>query len=313
MTSRADVLGYYASAGVFTHLDGHGDRVAALSADPGEMAAVLQGLVVHEHFARAYGVTLSDQERASVHVRPAAELLSLIAARDDRPLTELRPPSDRIAGNCRHFSTLAVAILRAHGVPARARCGFGAYFVPGRFEDHWVCEYWRADEGRWALVDAQIDHPQRRMLGVGFDPTDVSRDAFVTGGDAWVAVREGRADPGAFGLSVVNESGAWWVVQNLIRDVMALRKVEVLPWDCWGAMPGPDDHIDEELAALLDRLAALTADPDASFDDLAELSADERVAPGGSVLNAVRGREEPLMFSGMTVEPTTDVVDGARR
>ena len=44
--------------------------------------------------------------------------------------------------------------------------------------------------------------------------------------------------------------------------------MELLPWDCWGAMPGPDDPIDEDLAALFDRLAELTQAPD---DTLAEL------------------------------------------
>jgi transglutaminase-like putative cysteine protease len=33
---------------------------------------------------------------------------------------------DRLAANCRGFTVLATAMLRAHGVPARARCGSGA-------------------------------------------------------------------------------------------------------------------------------------------------------------------------------------------
>jgi len=34
---------------------------------------------------------------------------------------------------------------------------FGAYFEPDRYEDHWVCKYWTVDEGRWVMVDAQLD------------------------------------------------------------------------------------------------------------------------------------------------------------
>ena len=30
----------------------------------------------------------------------------------------------------------------AQGMPARARCGFGAYFEKGKYVDHWVTEYW---------------------------------------------------------------------------------------------------------------------------------------------------------------------------
>lgn len=49
---------------------------------------------------------------------------------------------------------LTVALLRAGGIPARARCGFTAYFVPGWYDDHWVAEYWDTSERRWIMVDA---------------------------------------------------------------------------------------------------------------------------------------------------------------
>ena len=61
------------------------------------------------------------------------------------------------------------AMLRAHGTPARARCGFGGYFGTGAFEDHWVCEYWDAAQRRWRLYDAQIDDTQLGWFSIGFD------------------------------------------------------------------------------------------------------------------------------------------------
>ena len=39
-------------------------------------------------------------------------------------------------------------MLRAKGVPARARLGFGSYFNPGYFEEHVLCEYWNAAQER---------------------------------------------------------------------------------------------------------------------------------------------------------------------
>jgi hypothetical protein len=59
-----------------------------------------------------------------------------------------------------------IAALRAKGIPARGRCGFGAYFNPPFFEDHWVCEYWDADKERWILVDTQFDEVWREKLNV---------------------------------------------------------------------------------------------------------------------------------------------------
>ena len=195
-----------------------------------------------------------------------------------------------MAANCRQFTVLMVSALRARGVPARARCGFGGYFSStGFFEDHWVCEYWTGD--RWRLVDAQIDDRQLTMFPIDFDVTNVLRDRFVVGGAAWQACRSGAAEPASFGLSFTNESGAWWVAANLMRDAAALTKVELLPWDEWGAMPEPDAAVDEH-AELFDRLAEATLSPDLA--GLAELMTDPRLRVPAMVRNAPLGRDEAL-------------------
>jgi hypothetical protein len=124
--------------------------LADLPADIEALAAVAQGLLIHEHMAQGYGVSLSEADRASVHVRRVEDLLAQIVARDGRPLQVARPPEARLPGNCRHFSVLMTAMLRAQRRPARARCGFGGYFGTGMFEDHWVCEYWHAGQQRWS-------------------------------------------------------------------------------------------------------------------------------------------------------------------
>ena len=92
--------------------------------------------------------------------------------------------------------------------------------------------------------------------------TDVPRDRFLVAGDAWAQYRSGTADPAKFGLSLINEGGDWWIAGNLMRDAAALLNVELLPWDTWGAMPAPGEPIGEDLAALFDRLAALTQEPE---------------------------------------------------
>ena len=240
-------------------------------------------------------MTLSEQERSSVHVRPAERMLELITARDGRPLEVAREPGSRLAVNCRHFTVLMVTMLRAQGTPARARCGFGGYFTDGFFEDHWVCEYWHAGQERWILVDAQIDGTQRDWFPIDFDVTDVPRDRFLIAGEAWARCRSGAADPATFGLSLVNESGDWWIAANLMRDAAALGNLELLPWDCWGAMPKAYEPIDEARGALFDRLATLTQAPGDSFAELLGLcQADERLRVPATVRNAVRDRDEPL-------------------
>jgi Transglutaminase-like superfamily len=286
---------FYARPGAMTSPGRYAPLLAGLPRDIPGLAAVEHGLLIHEHMAEGYGVTLSGEERSSVHVRPAERMLELITARDRRPLGVAREPAARLPVNCRHFTVLMVTMLRAQGTPARARCGFGGYFGDGFFEDHWVCEYWHPGQQRWILVDAQIDGTQRDWFPIDFDVTDVPRDRFLVAGEAWARYRSGAADPGKFGLSLVNESGDWWIAANLMRDAAALGNIELLPWDCWGAMPGAYEPIGEERCALFDRLATLTQEPDGSLTELLRLcQTDERLRVPATVRNAVRGHDEPI-------------------
>jgi len=275
-----------------------GEHVPLFDGLPREVAGlarVAQGLLIHEHIAPAYGVDLTDERRASVHLRPVERILERLIAEDGRPLTTARSAEARLAGNCRQFSVLLVAMLRAQAVPARARCGFGGYFGTGGFEDHWVAEYWHAAEARWILVDAQIDETQRGMFAVEFDLMDVPRDRFLIAGDAWALCRAGAADAAKFGLSFLNEGGLWWIAGNLLRDAAALTNMEMLPWDVWGAMPGPAAAPPDDVVGLLDRLAELTRTPDRSFAELrARYEGDDRLKVPPTVFNAVLHREEAV-------------------
>jgi len=291
----AHTTGHYLKPAVMTAPGTYRSLLADLPHGIAGLAGAAHGLLIHEHIAGAYGVRLTDERRASVHVRPVAGLLGRIMAEDGRPLTVAREPAGRLPGNCRHYTVLAVAMLRAQGTPARARCGFGGYFGSGWFEDHWVCEYWDEAAGRWKLADAQIDDVQLKLFDVDFDLMDVPRDRFLVAGDAWRRCRGGGADPARFGLSLLNEGGTWWIAANLLRDVAALNNMEMLPWDVWGAMPAPDETITRDQNALFDRLAELTRDPDATFADLTGAYADDaRLHVPATVYNAVLNRAEPV-------------------
>ena len=287
---------FYSAQGRMTSPGRHKSLFDGLPSGAGALAAVAQGQIVHEFLTKLYGFELSDERRATVHVRPVEEILDHIAAVDSRPLPAAREPHARFVGDCRHFTVFTVAMLRAQGTPARARCGFGGYFGTGMFEDHWVCEYWNGEAGGWVLADAQLDETQRRLFGIDFDPLDVPRDGFVVAGQAWQQYRAGEADPASFGLSAIKEGGDWWIAANLVRDVAALNNMEMLPWDVWGAMPAPDEAISDEQCALFDWLAGLTRDPDAAFAELtAAYAGDARLRVPATVYNAVLNRPEPVL------------------
>jgi len=184
---------------------------------------------------------------------------------------------------------MLVAMLRQRGIAARARCGFGAYFMKDMFLDHWVAEYWNNEERRWVLVDAQIDPVQRKKFGIDFDTLDVSRQKFLVAGDAWKLCRDGKANPQAFG--VLDMFGLWFIASNVIRDVAALNNREMLPWDVWGGMTRVDAELD---LAFIDRLAALTHEPDQHLDELRAVYEDQRIAVPPTVFNAVLNRPETV-------------------
>ena len=264
-------------------------ELAGLPRGPAALAEVVQGLLMHEHISSTYGVELRPEQHAEAHVRSVEGMLEGIAAKDPAPLTVARPPAARQVGVCRHFSLLHVAMLRAQGVKARARCGFGAYFEKGKFYDHWVTEYWHEGWRRWVMVDAQMDAHQRAFFKVGFDPLDVPREQFLVAGQAWKLCRDGREDPKNF--CILDMSGWWFIASNVIRDVATLNDRVMLPWDTWGAMVLEDAGVD---FAFIDRLAVLSLEPDADAAALRAAYDDKRVAVPGTVFNHVRFRSEQI-------------------
>lgn len=114
---------------------------ASLPRGVAELVGVVQGLLLHVFWAERCGVAPTEEQKQHVQSRLVERILDVIATSDPAPLTVARPLDKRFFGNCRDFSVLLTSMLRAQGVPARARCGFGTYFWPGRYEDHWVCEY----------------------------------------------------------------------------------------------------------------------------------------------------------------------------
>jgi hypothetical protein len=268
----AESLAYFATPGPLTDLGGHASHVRELPDALPELCRVVQGLVVHPFLAHLYRLSPQALRQDELELRTASDMMNRLLALDPRPLTEPRSPEHRLVGNCRHFTVLLCAFLRAQGLPARARCGFGAYFEPSRFVDHWVCEVWDEARESWRLVDAQLDAPQREAFRISFDPLDVPRTQFLVAGDAWQRCRSGRADPQRFGI--LDLWGLWFVRGNLVRDLAAWAKRELLPWDGWGLMACREESDAAELA-LLDRVAELTQAGDERLAEVLKLQDSE--------------------------------------
>jgi hypothetical protein len=290
-----DTLAYYTQPGPLTDAGAHRDALLALPKDVPALLAAVQGTLVHQALTHLYDFELTDAQRETAHLRPADRILGQILDDDQRPLADPREPKQRFACTCRTFTLMTVAALRAHGVPARARCGFMHYDPNSDWHiDHWVAEQWNGE--RWILSDAQMDPVQTKAFKLDFDPADVPRDRFIVAGQAWTAYRAGELDPDKCGLpDIPGEQGAWWIAANLIRDTAALANMELLPWDVWGRMPEPEDTIDADLTALLDDLAAVTTDPDTAADVRTRYETDDRIRVPEQVRNALRKTAEPVI------------------
>ena len=135
-----------------------------------DLVRALQGLAVHIFWAKRYGLELSKEREQEVTLRTLPRRLARMLELDPAPLTQARPLERKLVSNCRDFSVMIAGMLIHQGVPARARCGFGTYFMPDHYEDHWVVEYWNADQARWVMFDPQLDELMAGCAQAGLRP-----------------------------------------------------------------------------------------------------------------------------------------------
>ena len=248
---------YYASHSRSTDPGPFSELLTACPAGAVDIVPTVQGLVLHSFFVGPRNVQPPAGSGGDVEVRAISEMVRRMLDRDAGPLAEARPPERRFIGVCSHYALMACSIMRQHGVPSRLRVGFATYFGPDLYPDHWLCEYW--DGQTWRLADAELDADTREQNGITFKPWDVPRDRFFTAGQAWLGVRAGELDPEMFGISGL--VGLWFIAGSVVRDLAALNKHEMLPWDYWGTARGfsSEAPLSDEASAQIDAIARLTA------------------------------------------------------
>src|SRR5688572_23281101 len=136
MTAATD---FYATPGPMTTLPEH-PALAKVPSDLDDVRATVQGLLVHRDWATRYGLAKDDVRLGEQNLRSTVDVLTRAFELSAEPVTQARQPIDRVLGICRHFTLLHTAFLRAHGVPARVRCGFSNYFDRSMWVDHWITE-----------------------------------------------------------------------------------------------------------------------------------------------------------------------------
>jgi excinuclease ABC subunit A len=268
-----DTTSYYLEHSPITDPGPYAHLYAGLPDDLPGLVQIIQGQMVHRNAVRLYRVDLTRESRAEQHLRTMQQRLARIVELSPDPLTVAREPKERTVGLCRDFAVFLVSLLRYKGVPARMRVGFADYLSDkNEFKsDHWISEYWDTARSRWVLVDPDVGGMPRELLGlqIACNLFDLRRNRdFYVAGSAWRLARAGKVRSDLF-----RYSGRWkgfpCIRGNLLHDFQALNRLELALYDYWDELHyKPETQMTVEDKATLDRVAALTVDPETTFEEL---------------------------------------------
>jgi hypothetical protein len=271
-----DELTYYATQSPFTDPGAQTAWLDGLPRDVASLRRIANGVVFHY---RAHGDVTDhgfDRSRlAEIDLRYADRMFDRLRELQDGQLGEERGPTQQLLGCCRDSAVLFLSLARHVGIPARARVGFATYFVPGWYLDHVIAEVWDEAEQRWRLVEPDIGEGHVDATdGQVVDVLDVPRDRFVVGARAWRAARSGELDADRFVVApeipVPFLRGFTYLAHNLVFDLAALNRHELLLWDRWG-MLHDETEPDPARSARLDALAAALEDPTVTLGEIQRL------------------------------------------
>jgi hypothetical protein len=223
-----------------------------------DLFSVTQGLVIHAIAMLERDHPVTEAQRCSKDPS-AIDILRVAVRLNAAPLAQPRDWNQLVVGDCFHSAILYCALLRDAGLPARARCGFVGYLIPGLWTCHWVVERW---DQRWILDDPDVNL------------RDLDPSAFRSGADAWHRCRSDD-DPSLYGLP---DSTGWHELQgSVVCDVAALAKDEHLAYVRWPLARQPLATHEEELwldeaaaASANDHIPAILAAAGTGFDRLSE-------------------------------------------
>jgi len=302
-------LRWYASQSAVTSPGELASLLADIPTSVDRLRQAAHGLVIHYRDDSPLEVGIPQARLAEIDSRYGERMLARLTELQAGSLLDPRPPRGRLVGCCRDFTVLFLTMARATGVPSRGRVGFARYFVANLGLDHELAEVWDEDEERWRLVDANVEEDHLDPTdGHTIDPLDVPRDRFLVAGDAWQLCRSGEVDPETFMVDPsldVESTRSWPYLQhNLIHDLAALNKVEMLLWDAWGLA---DEHsTDPHDLELLERIAQVTANPDPTLHELRALyAADSRLLVPANVISydPLGGPPREIALGGSITDP----------
>lgn len=260
MKAHVQLTEYWREQSPVTHPRSWQSLLSGFPKEIPDMMDWLHHVLIHHWRAMLGQQVLTEDRAAEIEIRPVARLLERIYHKDPSSWGHERPIDQKVVVDCRHFAVLLCAILRDHGYPARVRHGFASYLQNSHHQSHVLCEVWWPGQGRWVRLD-----PDQRKV-------DVSEPEFLTAPEAWVGCQDGSLSPGSFGYSS-EARGLWCVRWEVVRDLAALNKEEMLTFDVWGlnAAYPYDANLNREDEDLINEVCRLSLDVGERWAQLHEL------------------------------------------
>lgn len=280
---RDNILEFYKKTSYFTDLGYYKEFARNLPNDIEELCLLQRMQIIHPVAFRDKDIRnkkdcfWGDMTKVPVtrleyedDIFPTAQSVLAELLRKNPNYNTKREARDKVHVTCRGQAILLASILKAKGIPARARSGFAEYIhYDGICYDHWITEYYDEKENRWKLVDADEHCPDHEM---GFDLNDIPYDKFLFGANAWLGLRKGKikeetilyaSDPVTLGLKAS--------IRGLFYDFHSLMNDEIIFLHVPQYICKKNYELCEKELEELDDLAELMLKPDENFDKLLDI------------------------------------------
>lgn len=280
---KKEILEFYRQTSLFTELGAYKEFARKLPDDINELRKLQRKQTIHpiayndKNIRKQTNCYWGDMTKVPVtrldfeeDYFPTAQSILAELLRRNPNYDVTREAKDKVHITCRGQAILLASILKAKGIPARARSGFELYVkYDGTSYDHWITEYYDEKENEWRLVDADEHHFSHEL---GIDLNNIPYDRFIFGAEAYLGLREKTREP----ESIIYASdpittGMKAALRGLFFDFHALMNNEIIFLHIPKYIKDKDFELSEEEFMELDKLANLMLEPNKNFDEILRL------------------------------------------
>lgn len=278
-----EILDHYRQVSTYTYSGVYKEYFKKLPDDISELGRLICSQVIHRVTLRQgntganKNMIYGDMERYPWYrlrceddvLLTASAMTAELFRLDDKGFRLQRAVEDKIVVTCRYVSVLMSAILKSKGIPCRSRAGFAPYLFENKSGDHWINQYWNAEEERWITFDADGFFNES---GLNFNQYDIPKDGFDWAADTWLNIRNGKIEGEGFVYAdAIGTNSLRAAIREIFYDFHAIMNDEISYnfQPCY--IDGKFGELTENHLKEIDELAELMLEPDKNFNKLVSI------------------------------------------